>query len=284
MFDTSVWQRMRRAMVPALGVLSVMLAAIAVFVGFPCMRLGIVYGVWTDRCPTGDLRLDVEAEAYGLVRGQDDGRLVVTSRARWVVGDDRYASHFGDQLRRGVAVSASLVDADEQTVATFERGDFRRDGPSRTAEVTLPELPDGDYVMRVEAEAGFESRTVDLEVPLYTPALVHLMTDRPLYKPGQLVQFRAVVLARTDRAPLEDRPGRWTVTSPDGLEMLVERSRTGPWGIVAGTFPLDAAATVGSWTVRWQSGEETASTSFDVRRFSLPRLGVEVASTQPWAG
>ena len=284
MFDRLVWQRARRAAGPAIGVFAVMWTAVWFFVGIPCAQLGLTHGIWTDHCPTGQLRLDVEARVYDLVRGTDDGRLAVAPRARWVVGDDRFAEHHGDDLRRGVAVAAELVDHGGEAVASWGAGAFRRDRTERVAHVELPELPDGDYTLRVTAQTDFETRTVDLDVPLYTPALVHVMTDRPLYKPGQLVQFRAAVLARTDRRPLEDRPGRWTVIAPSGLEMLVERDMTGPWGIAAGSFPLDDVAENGTWSVVWQSGDDERSASFDVRRFALPRLGIEARPTEPWVG
>ncbi len=284
MFDRSVWQRTRRGLVPALGVLAAMVLAIGVFRGFPCTWLGLVHGIWVPHCPTGELRLDVNAEAYGLVRGTDQGRLVVSPAARWVVGHDRRATSFRRALPRGVAISAELIDAEGAAVAGIDRSAFRGDRDSRTAELVLPDLPDGDYLLRVEADAGFETRSLDLEVPLYTPSLLHVMTDRPLYRPGQTVQFRAAVLARTDRQPLEDRPGRWTVTSPSGYEMLSERAETGPWGIVAGSFPLDDAAEIGRWSVVWSTGDDDVTATFDVRRFALPRLGIEAAPTAPWAG
>lgn len=284
MFETPFWQRLGRAGGPALGVFVTMLIAIGVCVGFPCIPLGLSYGIWTDRCPSGELRLDVEANAYGLVRGEDDGQLIVQPAARWLVGADRWAVQLGQPLHRGVRVSAELLDRDEAVVASLPRGAFRRSGPRRIADVALPDLADGDYTLRVTSDAGFETAIVDLPVPLYTPALVHIMTDRPLYKPGQLVQFRAAVLRRTDRAPLENRPGRWEVTTPSGQAMLVEKGATGPWGIVAGDFPLDREAEVGTWTVTWTTGDDQQSASFDVRPFALPRLGVDVAAATSWAG
>ncbi|MEN0067148.1 MAG: MG2 domain-containing protein, partial [Myxococcota bacterium] len=196
----------------------------------------------------------------------------------------RFADTYSAELRRGVRVAATLLDAAGVTMAEVPRWTFRRYGSDRIAEVALPELQDGDYILRVDVDTRFESRTLDLEVPLYTPALLHLMTDRPLYKPGQVVAFRAAVLARTDRRPLEERPGKWTVTSPRGLEMMVEKDATGPWGIADSTFPLDEAAETGTWSVHWQSGDDEQTATFEVRRFSLPRLGVTVDSSTPWVG
>ncbi|MEN0068109.1 MAG: hypothetical protein AAGA48_38650, partial [Myxococcota bacterium] len=82
MFEPSVWQRLRRGGGPAMGIFAVMVAAIGLCIGYPCVWLGLVHGIWTDRCPTGDLRLDVEARADGLLRGLEDGRLTVRPRAR----------------------------------------------------------------------------------------------------------------------------------------------------------------------------------------------------------
>ena len=268
--------------IPVVIVGAVMLALIGMCVGFPCFLTGIRYGMWVPRCPATDLRLDLQVEVNSVLRGESTGRLVVMPRARWLSHRDRRGTERSGVLARGFAASAVLLDADHNAVEGFEHSRFRAFREGRTADVTLPNVPDGDYVLRVTADAGFESATVDVDLPLYTPALVHLMTDRPLYKPGQDVLLRSLVLDRAEQAPIEGRPGRWRIVDPNGNEMLVEKDHTGPWGIADGSYPLDQRATVGTWTATWETGGHADAVTFEVRPFQLPRVSVEVNPSQSW--
>lgn len=270
------------ALLPVVVVGTVMLVCVGVCVGFPCLTTGLRYGMWLDRCPATEMRLDVSAEGVDLLRGDDQGLLFVRPSARWLLDGDRDAQLASGQLRRGFSVDVSLLDEQEQPVSGLVVERFEAAGDGRRARLSLPQVPDGDYTLRVVVDAGFESRTVDLPLPLYAPAIVHLMTDRPLYKPGQEVLLRSVVLKRTDQTPLEGRPGRWRILDPEGNEMLVERDQAGPWGIADGSFPLDAHATHGTWIASWETGGESDQVQFDVRPFRLPRFTVELAADQPW--
>ena len=147
----------------------------------------------------------------------------------------------------------------------------------------LPDVPDGDYVLAVHVDAGFEETTVEVPVGIYAPAIVQLMTDRPLYQPGDDVLMRAVTLRRTDLTPLAERPGKWRITDPSGTEMLVERSRgSAGWGVADGSFPLDGSAPVGTWTAEWITGDASDRVSFEVRPFRLPRFVVDAAPDRAW--
>ena len=146
---------------------------------------------------------------------------------------------------------------------------------SHRTELVLPEVPDGDYLLRADYETRLGKGTIDVKLPLYTPARIHVLTDRPLYEPGNLVRFRAVALRARDLAPLDARPGRWVVTDPDGEVLLEESSPAGEWGVVAGSFPLDAAAATGTWKVAWVSADAKDEVPFTVEPFTLPRFRVE---------
>src|SRR6185503_17446652 len=78
-----------------------------------------------------------------------------------------------------------------------------------------------------------------------------------------------------DLVPLDGRPGRWVVTDPSGETLLDEKAAAGPWGVVAGSFPLDAGADTGAWKVAWVSGDASAEAQFTVEPFTLPRFRVE---------
>lgn len=232
------------------------------------------YGLAMQTCPSGRVRQTVELVARNLRRGAE-GEVGLTATAR-------YTTHSSDEVLDQLvpnfqSIELSLVDAKQQ--ATPLPVKFTADPNHESAsKVTLPEVPDGDYLLRATYTTRIEQGTVELPLGLYTPARIHVLTDRPLYEPGNTVMFRAVVLRARDLAPLDGRPGVWEVADPNGDVMLREAAPAGAWGVVAGTFPLDKGAQDGVWHVRWTSGGAVDDVAFEVKPFTLPRFHVEAAA------
>ncbi len=273
--------RVRRVAWPV-GLMAVaMSSCIGMCVGFPCFPTGIRYGLWVDQCPATDMRLGASLTASHLVRGDDDGLIVVQPWAQWLTSDKHWGWLEQGDLQRGFTTRFELRRGDEPVPGLVVTS---RDGSSVAYRATLPELPDGDYTLVGTVDAGFDQAEVTVPLAMYAPAIVHLASDRPLYKPGQTVHLRSAVLRRSDGAPLDERPGRWFVRAPDGTEMLVEKAEGGPWGVSATTFPLSDDAAHGRWTARYVSGNDSDQIGFDVRPFQLPRMSVEAKGAERWFG
>ena len=258
-----------------------LLSCIGTCVGFPCFSTGIRYGMWVDQCPTTDLRLGARVSVNNFVRGDDVGRVTVHPWAQWLDGEGAHPRVAQGELRRGVTTEVRLLRGDDPVDGVqFDPGSDADFG----YEVTLPELPDGDYTLAARVATAFDETEVKVPLAMYAPAIVHVAADRPLYKPGQTVQLRSAVLRRADGAPLDERPGRWTIRAPDGTEMLAEKAEGGPWGVTATTFPLSNDAEHGTWTARYTSGADHDEIRFAVRPFQLPRMNVEVEGSERWFG
>lgn len=274
----SWWRGLAALGVAGVGLIGI--CAIGCF-GVPCVKYGVTYGMWPDRCPVGEPNLQLTAEASGVLRG---GRatVTVTPAARFVARNDANAPIWTHDFARGVALVPTLVDADGAEVPGVVFSEFRKRGGRRVATMELPDLPDGDYTLKILGETGFDDATVEVPIALFRPAVAHLLTDRPLYRPGQTVLLRSLLLARTDLAPLDGRPGTWRIIDPTGAEMLVEKDKAGAFGVADADFPLDAGATVGTWRARYESGDASDEVTFDVRPFRLPRLSVDAKPSKSW--
>lgn len=244
-----------------------------------CLRVGFRTGLWLDECPDGELRQTISVSAPELKRGAF-GSINVTVHATYLVApnDERRTepvTRFTPQV--------SLVTAKGETQLAVKKG-WEQSGASLQAEVELPKVNDGDYTLRTRVTSPIGEALLDLPLPLYTPARVHVLTDRPLYEPGNTVKFRALALKASDLTPLEERPGTWRVKNPDGEELLEERAASGAWGVVSGSFPLDRGAKSGTWTVTWTSGQTVEARTFTVKPFTLPRFRVEASAVKPFYG
>ncbi|MHC4780043.1 MAG: MG2 domain-containing protein, partial [Planctomycetota bacterium] len=108
--------------------------------------------------------------------------------------------------------------------------------------------------------------------------LIH--TDRTLYRPGERVEFRAV-LRRGDGSdyspPSGDRiPVR--ALDPNGRAVFENDMLCGPFGTLAGGFDLVASANSGTWQVQAMIGETWTSGSFEVRAYRKPGFLLDIVS------
>ncbi|MCA9567292.1 MAG: hypothetical protein KC656_05595 [Myxococcales bacterium] len=273
---------MRDALAPAAATGVVMLGLIGLCSGYPCVSTGLRYGLWLEKCPATDLRASADLQASGMVRG-DWGLAHLSIQAHWMTAQGPGGYETSAPISH-THVDIGLIDPDGNPVPGVELRDPAWSGDRLSVGVKLPKTPDGLYKLRATVEPGFETVVVDAELPLFTPALVHVVGDRPLYKPGQEVLLRAAVLARTDAAPIAARPGTWRIRDPEGTEMLQEATKTDAWGVASTTFPLAVDAEEGTWTATFDTGNDSRTVSFDVRPFKLPRFTVELEPEKSWYG
>lgn len=165
--------------------------------------------------------------------------------------------------------------------AVESRGTYRLKLPT-----DLPLTPDRELSLEVAAvgPAGPSAelkQKLSLAAPVY---LAHLTTDKPLYQPGEVVRFRALVLDRFKlRPPGEDVNLTVTVLDPQGAELFTQTgiSRLDGsnadklHGLAAGEWPLPESAAGGEYTLRLReaSGRMPEQTrKFLVNRYQPARL------------
>ncbi|PIE19291.1 MAG: hypothetical protein CSA65_02895 [Proteobacteria bacterium] len=245
------------------------------------------YGIKVPICPDGRVRQVLSIRGDRLRRG-GKGRLSLRAHALYTVAK-------ADEVARVVIpkLSATLFWVDASGKETPLKAEHPPQKPrekvwheswaSIWTHVTLPEgLPDGDYKLRAKVETKVGKGQVDLPLALYAPARIHVLTDRPLYKPGNRIKFRALVVRARDLAPLDHRPGRWIVRDSQARVLLEEKAPAGEWGVVAGDFLLDKRAAKGRWTITWESGKDKGATHVQVEPFTLPRYRVTATPRRPF--
>ncbi len=237
----------------------------------------------------GELRQVVRASVENVRRG-GQGTLRLASVAMYTPkGADEAIPH---AFLGWKSTQLSLVGAGQESfpvglapearVGAGEKGKWHDAGAERAGVIVLPDVPDGDYRLRILYETVLGKGELEVPLALYSPARVHVITDRPLYEPGNLMKFRAVVLRARDLAPLDGRPGRWIVTDPSGEVMLEEEAPAGNFGVVSGSFPIDKNATPGTWKVKWASADASSELAVRVEPFTLPRFHVSAETPRPY--
>ena len=239
-----------------------------------CEPAFLNHGLTMKQCPSGVIRQTAKLDVSGVRRGAE-ATVTLHAQAHYTIASaDAVQTLPLPELQE---VTLTLVDAKNKSTPIATK-------PWKSGATTfkVPEVPDGDYKLHATYRTRLGAGELDANLALYTPARVHVITDRPLYEPGNTVKFRAVVLRARDLAPLDGRPGRWIVKDPTGEILLEEKAPATDWGVVAGSFPLDKQAQTGNWHIMWQSSDAVDDVTFNVEPFKLPRFRVEANPDKPF--
>lgn len=255
--------------------------AVAAYMFWPrgyCRSAHSKYDLKLPTCPSGKLRQTVRIRGNDL-RRNGDGKVHLKATGLYTIAKSDAWQYV--ELT-DIDATLALVDAAGQETPIALKDGWKTEFDEVMAKITLPQVHDGDYKLRAHVMTNVGAIDVDLPLALYAPARIHVLTDRPLYEPGNEVAFRALVVRARDLTPIDKRPGTWIVRDPSGEVLLEEKAPAGEWGVVSGNFPLDSQAATGMWSVTWQSGTDQETTRFQVEPFTLPRFRVQASPDRPY--
>jgi alpha-2-macroglobulin len=111
----------------------------------------------------------------------------------------------------------------------------------------------------------------------------YLYTDRPVYRPGQVVNFKGIVRQRQGagyRVPAS-LPVKLEIHDPSDSLLRRASYATNPYGSFNGWFRLPAAGAIGAYRVSLEIGGDTPEFYFHVAEYRKPEYKVEVTPEQP---
>ncbi|MCW8142150.1 MAG: hypothetical protein KIT58_24850, partial [Planctomycetota bacterium] len=117
--------------------------------------------------------------------------------------------------------------------------------------------------------------------------VAHLSTDRPLYRPGQVVHWRAVLreqlggASASYRTP-QDEEVRLFLRDARGQRLTLGAQRTSAFGTASGSYTLPVGASLGEWGLELEAGPagphtgSVAWSAFGVEAYRKPEFKVTV--------
>jgi len=115
----------------------------------------------------------------------------------------------------------------------------------------------------------------------------HVHTDRPIYRPGHTVHWKATLRRISDSAdgyaPLgAGEAVSITVRDPAGNAAHRQTADPDAFGSVHGSLPLDDDAPLGYWRIEVTARGQTSTQQFQVEAYVKPDFEVQVSTDRPW--
>jgi len=137
----------------------------------------------------------------------------------------------------------------------------------------IPSLPAGDYKLVVATKSALgEEKTLERDVKVKAEPKVLLVTDKPLYQPGQLIHIRALCLGAFDLKPVAESKLVFEVEDSKGNKVFKREQQTTVHGIAAVDFQLASEVNQGEYKVRALLGDKLAEKSVTVKPYVLPKF------------
>ena len=136
-----------------------------------------------------------------------------------------------------------------------------------------PNAPPGTHTLELSADGLDAPLTAGVQIKKMPVLLVE--TDKPIYKPGQKIQARALALT----AELKPDPGadvQIEITDAKGVKIFRKALTTNAFGVAPFDLALATELNFGTWKITAESGSASTAADLRVEKYVLPRFKVEL--------
>lgn len=142
----------------------------------------------------------------------------------------------------------------------------------------VPSLDPGTYKLVVSTKSKLGSDRLEQDVRIKADAKILLVTDKPLYQPGQLIHIRALALQAFNLHPVAAKALTFEVEDSKGNKVFKRAQKTSDFGIASIDFQLADEVNMGDYHIRAFLGDQQADKSVTVKKYVLPKFKVELTS------
>jgi hypothetical protein len=142
----------------------------------------------------------------------------------------------------------------------------------------VPDLPDGTYKLLVNTKSTLGSDKLEQDVRIKTDSKILLVTDKPLYQPGQLIHIRALALQAFTLHPAGAKDLTFEVEDSKGNKVFKRSQKTSDYGIASIDFQLADEVNMGDYHIRAFLGDQQADKTVTVKRYVLPKFKTELTA------
>ncbi|UCG30598.1 MAG: hypothetical protein JSV53_01610 [candidate division WOR-3 bacterium] len=141
----------------------------------------------------------------------------------------------------------------------------------------IPEAVDeADLHFDIASTLGKDS--YDVSIRVLSGNMTYLVTDKPVYQPGQTIHMRSLSLRRPDLHPVDDEIVLFEVEDSKGNKVYKEEMRTDDFGVAHTEFTLADEVNFGDYTIRVVLTGDKVEKTVNVKKYVLPKFKIELTT------
>jgi hypothetical protein len=174
----------------------------------------------------------------------------------------------------GSNVTINLIDSKKNRTHLYS-GLTDKDGKA-LANFDVPAIEAGTYTLEIVTKSTLGTEKLEHQVKIRADGKILLVTDKPIYQPGQLIHIRALALRSFDMKPIESKDIAFEVEDSKGNKVFKKSFKTSDFGIASVDFQLADEVNMGDYHLRAIIDNVRAEKTVQVKRYVLPKFKVEV--------
>jgi len=175
-------------------------------------------------------------------------------------------------------VKVSLKGNDKESVV-FE-GLTDRSGTCQT-DFTLPgDIGEADLHFTVSSDLGKDS--YDTRVKISSGNVTYVVTDKPVYQPGQTIHIRSLSLRRPDLHAVQGQTVLYEVEDSKGNKVFKKQVELDDFGVGYVQFVLADEVNHGDYVIRAIIDAEEVEKTVNVKRYVLPKFSISLATDKEY--
>ncbi|KPK64239.1 hypothetical protein AMJ83_03150 [candidate division WOR_3 bacterium SM23_42] len=175
-------------------------------------------------------------------------------------------------------VKISMKTADSDRVI-FE-GKTDRSGTCET-DLKIPEqIDEADLHFVISSRFGEDE--YDTMIKMLSGNLTYVVTDKPIYQPGQTIHIRSLSLRRPDLNAVQGHTLIYEVEDSKGNKVFKKQVETDDFGVGYVQFVLADEVNLGDYTIRVILDQEKVEKTVNVMRYVLPKFKVALTTDKEY--
>lgn len=155
-----------------------------------------------------------------------------------------------------------------------------RSGTCQT-DFRLPEdIGEADLHFAVSSDLGKDS--YDTRVKISSGSVTYVVTDKPVYQPGQTIHIRSLSLRRPDLHAVQGQTIRYEVEDSKGNKVFKKQVELDDFGVGYVQFVLADEVNHGDYIIRAVLGAEEVEKTVNVKRYVLPKFSISLATDKEY--
>ena len=141
-------------------------------------------------------------------------------------------------------------------------------------------IPEGidNADLHFEITSGIGKDTYDTSIKILSGNITYLVTDKPIYQPGQTIHIRTLTLRKPDLLALKDNDLIFEVEDSKGNKVFKKMVKTDDFGTGYVPFLLADEVNFGDYTVRAIINNEKVEKTVKVQKYVLPKFKIELTT------
>ncbi|OQX56322.1 MAG: hypothetical protein B5M53_02065 [Candidatus Cloacimonas sp. 4484_209] len=146
----------------------------------------------------------------------------------------------------------------------------------------IPDLKDKNLSIIVSAKTNIGKDKVSYNVTTRKAYSIYLITDKPVYQPGQIIHIRTLTLKKPSLKSVTRTPVKISIEDAKGNKVFKRDIRTDKFGVASCDFQLANELNTGDYRIRAEITNSSAEKVVNVKRYVLPKFEITLRTNKDY--